>query len=65
MFKSVINSLDNIANAYCKICPNCNRKVPTYDFFVKSDEGVIGCRWCDATWHRRKKECISLFSTIR
>lgn len=54
MFKSVINLLNNIAKPYGKICPNCNRKAPTYDFFVKSDKGVIGCHWCNPSWHRKK-----------
>ena len=65
MRKRIPASLDNIAKAYCKICPYCNRRVPNHEFFTRTShkwykswaivDWCNGCRWCDNDYHRIKK----------
>ena len=42
-------SIDALAKRFCKICPYCDRKVPSISFFTK-----YGCVWCDSNYNRKK-----------
>ena len=35
-------SIDALAKRFCKICPYCDRKVPSISFFTRH-----GCLWCE------------------
>ena len=47
-----ILTLEEIAEMYCEICPNCGRKVPNVNFFTKN----VKCRWCDAEYYEKEND---------